>query len=235
MELAFGRPLFDRFAHGNANLPGGYEAGLAALLEDAVDVMRRRADRLMGVTRLHTPTTDEPLIVLLVDEIAALTAWINDRTMKTADRLRPVAAARRGPRRRRRRRRRRAGPPQGRHPATRPVPDPDRAPGQRSRTRPPRPGHRRPQPRRELRTDPRHPARRRLRRPRRHPRTRSGSGSPGTPTTPSPSWSPRPPRSSRSTCPRQPRPDHARGAVVGRRRSKAQVAERLAGPTWAAG
>ena len=82
MELAFGRPLFDRFAHGNANLPGGYEAGLAALLEDAVDVMRRRADRLMGVTRLHTPTTDEPLIVLLVDEIAALTAWINDRTVK---------------------------------------------------------------------------------------------------------------------------------------------------------
>src|SRR5215207_6157174 len=82
MELAFGRPLFDRFAHGNANLPGGYEAGLAALLEDAVDVMRRRADRLMGVTRLHTPTVDEPLVVLLVDEIAALTAWINDRTTK---------------------------------------------------------------------------------------------------------------------------------------------------------
>ena len=44
--------------------------------------MRRRADRLMGVTRLHTPTTDEPLIVLLVDEIAALTAWINDRAVK---------------------------------------------------------------------------------------------------------------------------------------------------------
>ena len=32
-------------------------------------MMRRRADRLMGVTRLHTPTVDEPLIVLLVDEI----------------------------------------------------------------------------------------------------------------------------------------------------------------------
>ena len=45
-------------------------------------MMRRRADRLMGVTRLHTPTVDEPLIVLLVDEIAALTAWINDRTTK---------------------------------------------------------------------------------------------------------------------------------------------------------
>lgn len=82
MELAFGRPLFDRFAHGNANLPGGLEAGLAQLLEDAVDVMRRRADRLMGVTRLHTPTVAEPLIVVLVDEIAALTAWINDRAVK---------------------------------------------------------------------------------------------------------------------------------------------------------
>jgi S-DNA-T family DNA segregation ATPase FtsK/SpoIIIE len=82
MELAFGRPLFDRFAHGNANLPGGYENGLAQLLEDAVQVMRERADRLMGVTRLHTPSTAEPLIVLLVDEIAALTAWINDRATK---------------------------------------------------------------------------------------------------------------------------------------------------------
>ncbi len=82
MELAFGRPLFDRFAHGNANLPGGYENGLAALLEDAVDEMRRRADRLMGVTRLHTPSVAEPLIVLLVDEIAALTAWITDRSVK---------------------------------------------------------------------------------------------------------------------------------------------------------
>lgn len=82
MELAFGRPLFDRFAYGNTNSPGGYEAGLATLLEDAVQVMRERADRLMGVTRLHTPTVDEPLIVLLIDEIAALTGWITDRTMK---------------------------------------------------------------------------------------------------------------------------------------------------------
>ena len=36
----------------------------------------------MGATRLHTPTTDEPLIVVLVDEITALTGWITDRTMK---------------------------------------------------------------------------------------------------------------------------------------------------------
>lgn len=82
MELAFGRPLFDRFAYGNPNTPGGYEASLAALLEDAVAEMRRRAERLMGVTRLHTPTAAEPLLVILVDEIAALTGWITDRTMK---------------------------------------------------------------------------------------------------------------------------------------------------------
>ena len=82
MELAFGRPLFDRFAYGNPNSPGGYEASLALLLEDAVAEMRRRADRLMGVTRLHTPTVAEPLLVVLVDEIAALTGWIIDRTMK---------------------------------------------------------------------------------------------------------------------------------------------------------
>ena len=36
--------------------------------------MRERQDRLRGVTRLHTPSTDEPLIVVLIDELAALTA-----------------------------------------------------------------------------------------------------------------------------------------------------------------
>ena len=139
MELAFGRPLFDRFAYGNTNAAGGYEAGLAQLLEDAVEVMRRRADRLMGVTRLHTPTTAEPLIVVLVDELAALTGWITDRTMKKRIDSALVAAAHPRPRGRRRRGRRDPGPAQGRDPATRPVPHPDRAAGQRSRTRPPLP------------------------------------------------------------------------------------------------
>ena len=44
--------------------------------------MRERQDRLFGVTRLHTPSTDEPLIVVMVDELAALTAWVNDRAIK---------------------------------------------------------------------------------------------------------------------------------------------------------
>jgi len=47
----------------------------ADLLERLVVVMRERARRLAGVTRLHTPTVDEPLIVLVIDELAALTAY----------------------------------------------------------------------------------------------------------------------------------------------------------------
>jgi S-DNA-T family DNA segregation ATPase FtsK/SpoIIIE len=68
MELAAGRPLFDRFAYTTA-------AAMAAMLEDAVAVMQARATRLMGHTRLHEPSTDEPLIVVLVDELASLTAY----------------------------------------------------------------------------------------------------------------------------------------------------------------
>ena len=53
MELAAGRPLFDRFAYDRA-------ADMADVLEDAVAVMQARARRLMGHTRLHQPSTDEP-------------------------------------------------------------------------------------------------------------------------------------------------------------------------------
>jgi S-DNA-T family DNA segregation ATPase FtsK/SpoIIIE len=68
MELAAGAPLFERFAYKTA-------ADMAALLEAAVAVMEARAGRLFGVTREHTPTADEPLVVVLVDELASLTAY----------------------------------------------------------------------------------------------------------------------------------------------------------------
>jgi DNA segregation ATPase FtsK/SpoIIIE, S-DNA-T family len=68
MELAAGQPLFARFAYDSP-------AAMAAVLEDAVEVMQDRAARLRGVTRLHQPTTDEPLIVVVVDELASLTAY----------------------------------------------------------------------------------------------------------------------------------------------------------------
>ena len=57
MELAAGRSLFARFAHGDSDTAAGYEATFAEVLEDAVAVMRRRQDRLRGVTRLHEPST----------------------------------------------------------------------------------------------------------------------------------------------------------------------------------
>lgn len=82
MELAPGRQLFDRFAHGDSDVGAGYEAGFAQVLEDAVAVMRARQDRLRGATRLHTPSVEEPLIVVIVDELAALTGWVTDRTAK---------------------------------------------------------------------------------------------------------------------------------------------------------
>ncbi|SDR72391.1 DNA segregation ATPase FtsK/SpoIIIE, S-DNA-T family [Friedmanniella luteola] len=82
MELAAGRRLFARFAHGDSDAAAGYESTFAEVLEDAVAVMRRRQDRLRGVTRLHTPSTAEPLVVLVVDELAALTGWVTDRTAK---------------------------------------------------------------------------------------------------------------------------------------------------------
>ena len=59
-----------------------YELEFAQVLEDAVTVMRRRQATLRGNARLHTPTTAEPLIVVIVDELASLTAYVVDRDAK---------------------------------------------------------------------------------------------------------------------------------------------------------
>jgi DNA segregation ATPase FtsK/SpoIIIE, S-DNA-T family len=85
MELAPGRALFTRFCHGataNKTERAAHEQAYAQLLEDAVVVMRDRQARLRGVTRLHEPSTAEPLIVVVVDELAALTAYLTDREAK---------------------------------------------------------------------------------------------------------------------------------------------------------
>ena len=81
MELAGGRRLFARFCHGadDSTERGAHEHAYAALLEDAVAVMRERQERLRGITRLHEPTPEEPLIVVMVDELASLTAYLTDR------------------------------------------------------------------------------------------------------------------------------------------------------------
>ena len=85
MELAAGRALFARFVYGDTPDgadTAGYELEFARVLEDAVTVMRRRQTALRGRTRLHTPTTGEPLIVLIIDELASLTAYVVDRDAK---------------------------------------------------------------------------------------------------------------------------------------------------------
>ena len=74
MELAAGEPLFARMAYLD---PADY----ADILEDAVAVMQDRQVRLRGVTRLHQPSPAEPLIVILIDELAAL-SYVNERDLR---------------------------------------------------------------------------------------------------------------------------------------------------------
>jgi len=75
MELGPGRALFTRFC-------GDEFEAMARLLEDAVAVMQDRARRLAGVTRLHEPTVREPLILVVVDEVATLSAYLPDRKLR---------------------------------------------------------------------------------------------------------------------------------------------------------
>jgi S-DNA-T family DNA segregation ATPase FtsK/SpoIIIE len=77
MELAFGRALFERY--------GRYAADpehIAGLLEDAVADMQDRARQFAGKQRDHTPAPEHPFTVVLVDEVAFLTAYQADRKLK---------------------------------------------------------------------------------------------------------------------------------------------------------
>ena len=76
MELGAGAPMFSMFCHhtGEPTLE---------LLRQLLALMQTRANRLRGHTRLHTPSTTEPLIVVVIDEIAALTAYLTDRKLRT--------------------------------------------------------------------------------------------------------------------------------------------------------
>jgi DNA segregation ATPase FtsK/SpoIIIE, S-DNA-T family len=76
MELGPGRPLFARYEDGSPE-------AMVELLEDAVAVLQRRARRLKdsGVRRL-VPSVTEPFVLVVVDELAALTAYQADRKLK---------------------------------------------------------------------------------------------------------------------------------------------------------
>jgi hypothetical protein len=75
MELGGGLPLFTRFACKD------FEQ-MAAMLEEALAVAQARADRLRSKTRQHEPSQAEPLILIVIDELAALTAYVTDRKLK---------------------------------------------------------------------------------------------------------------------------------------------------------
>jgi DNA segregation ATPase FtsK/SpoIIIE, S-DNA-T family len=75
MELGPGRALFARFAADDFD-------AMADLLDTAVSVMRARAGRLAGHSRSHQASVEEPLIVVVIDELANLTAYLPDRKLK---------------------------------------------------------------------------------------------------------------------------------------------------------
>jgi S-DNA-T family DNA segregation ATPase FtsK/SpoIIIE len=77
MELAYGRPVFERFGRYAAE-PGQ----IADLLEADVADMQERAARMAGYQRDHTPTIDDPFVVVVVDEVAFLTAYQADRKLR---------------------------------------------------------------------------------------------------------------------------------------------------------
>ncbi|BCO56973.1 hypothetical cell division FtsK/SpoIIIE protein [Mycobacterium intracellulare] len=79
MEFAAGAPLFDRFAYDSETI--------LAVLRDTTATMLARAQRLRGATRCHRPTCAEPHIVLLVDELATLTAYADRKQRAEVEQL----------------------------------------------------------------------------------------------------------------------------------------------------
>ena len=76
MELTPGAGLFTRFAYESPS-------AMVDLLEDAVSFMRERSEVLrQSGQRVLTPSVETPLVVIVVDELAALTAYVGDRDLK---------------------------------------------------------------------------------------------------------------------------------------------------------
>ncbi|MBA8805489.1 S-DNA-T family DNA segregation ATPase FtsK/SpoIIIE [Nocardioides ginsengisegetis] len=74
MEILMGRDLFTTSATSAAEA--------VAVLEMLVAWMQERAGQYAGRLRTHRPTADEPLHVVMIDELAALTAYCPDRDLQ---------------------------------------------------------------------------------------------------------------------------------------------------------
>ena len=79
IEVSVGSALFSKIATNEAEA-----ASLLAKLEELLD---SRGRRMAGRARSHTPSTAEPLVVLLIDELAGLTAYMTDAASRS--KLRP--------------------------------------------------------------------------------------------------------------------------------------------------
>jgi S-DNA-T family DNA segregation ATPase FtsK/SpoIIIE len=74
MELAPATGLFSAFAYRPDDM--------VELLEQAVWDMCQRAERCRGRVRVHTPTAEEPAIVVVVDELATLVSYEPDPQLR---------------------------------------------------------------------------------------------------------------------------------------------------------
>lgn len=80
MELGVGEPLFHAHEYGEGD---GWQQRIAASLDEHVALMQARAGRMRKVgSRKHAPTVEEPLQVLIIDELLALTAMVNDSELR---------------------------------------------------------------------------------------------------------------------------------------------------------
>lgn len=74
IELGIGQALFADFCRGRSTEEVSPEAQFADVLEKYVAAMRIRQDTMFGRLRLHKPTTEDPFIVIVIDELASLVA-----------------------------------------------------------------------------------------------------------------------------------------------------------------
>ncbi|HSX69050.1 FtsK/SpoIIIE domain-containing protein [Nocardioides sp.] len=79
LELSIGDPLF----HARAYEP---EAAIE-VLKNLIAVIDERGAQMIGNTRLHVPTAGDPLHVLVIDELAAVTAYAERDVKNEANRL----------------------------------------------------------------------------------------------------------------------------------------------------
>jgi DNA segregation ATPase FtsK/SpoIIIE, S-DNA-T family len=77
MELSYGREIFDTYGCYAAD-----PAEIAAMLAQAVADMQARAEQLGGKQRDHTPSIEFPFVVIVVDEVAFLTAYHPDKGLR---------------------------------------------------------------------------------------------------------------------------------------------------------